>query len=741
MIPVAFVFLSVAALAAFGLHHFSTKSDQISIDRQSREAARAIDGSLDELIQTQQGAAVWDDLILKLREPRLDTVWLNENLGEWLWRFFRHDQTYVLNAEDNAIYGMSSGRPIAPGSYATVFPDLRTLVEAVRRQSRPGMLARPDAIVHVGDLLLVQGRPAAVSVMRIVPFTNRVRQTPGREYLLISVRFLDGSFLKGLSEANLIATPRFSRSEQVAADELAMPIRSSSGSPVGFFIWRPELPGSELWRSMIPFGATELAILGLVMVLLAYRVRKLMRREDRIIKKLQAAQVELRASEAQASHLAFHDALTGLPNRALFNNCIEQALGDARKGRPFAVLLLDLDRFKQVNDTLGHLAGDALIQEFARRLNGLVEADETVARLGGDEFAVLAIASANRIEELAGKILDEASRPFEVLGNRVYVGVSVGIAGMPECGLDRTEIMRKADIALYRAKEQEGSCYRLFTTNMDEAVRLRASLEEDLRAALAAGTGLEVYYQPQVAGDGSTIIGLEALARWHHPTRGFITPQLFVPIAEETGLILELGDWVLAEACRAAAHWPTLSIAVNLSPVQFRTLGFVERVRAIVAEAGVDPRQIELEITEGLLINDDQAVLNSLRELRSAGFRIALDDFGTGYSSLSYLRKFEVDKIKIDRSFVQNLGLTLDSSAIITAVVTLGHAMGLSVTAEGVETAEQGAMLSAIGCNELQGYLYSQALPEGEIAQLLSAAELLGEHALPTRSRKMSARR
>jgi EAL domain-containing protein (putative c-di-GMP-specific phosphodiesterase class I) len=276
--------------------------------------------------------------------------------------------------------------------------------------------------------------------------------------------------------------------------------------------------------------------------------------------------------------------------------------------------------------------------------------------------------------------------------------------------------MRKADIALYRAKDEGRDCYRFFTEAMDETVQLRTSLEADLRAALATGDGLSVHYQPLVDSAGRKVTGLEALVRWDHPQRGSVMPSLFVPVAEETGLISTLGDWVMGEACKVAREWPNLSIAINLSPIQFCDEGFAERLCRIVREANVSPHQIELEVTEGVVLDQNEIVRGALRRLRGEGFRIALDDFGTGYSSLSYLRDFEVDRIKIDKSFVQSLGLTLDAGAIVTAVVTLGHAMGLQVTAEGVETADQETFLRSAGCNVLQGFLFSKAVPANELA-------------------------
>jgi EAL domain-containing protein (putative c-di-GMP-specific phosphodiesterase class I) len=283
--------------------------------------------------------------------------------------------------------------------------------------------------------------------------------------------------------------------------------------------------------------------------------------------------------------------------------------------------------------------------------------------------------------------------------------------------------MRKADIALYRAKADGRDCYRIFTPAMDETVRLRGAVEEDLRTALRQGEGLVLHYQPQVRCANREIVGFEALVRWQHPTRGLIPPQHFITIAEETGLIHELGEWVLREACHASRRWPNLMMAVNLSPVQFRTSGLADRLIAIVKDCGADPRHIELEVTESVLMDDSNVVRVALEQLRSAGFAVALDDFGTGYSSLAYLRRFQVDKIKIDRSFVAPLSHDSDAAAIIIAVLTLGHAMGLTVTAEGVETIEQQRFLASSGCDLMQGFLISPPVAEAQLAGMIAAAD------------------
>ncbi len=432
------------------------------------------------------------------------------------------------------------------------------------------------------------------------------------------------------------------------------------------------------------------------------------------------SRLELEATRTQAQHLAFHDVLTGLPNRGLFEDRLALAL--KRRGARLAVLMLDLDRFKNVNDTLGHQAGDLLICEFGRRLLALTRTGDTIARLGGDEFAILIEnASLPDVERLAERIIEDVKRPFEISGAQVYVGTSIGIAVAQSFETDPLELVREADIALYGAKDDGRSTYRLFSPQMDDNVRRRRRIEDELREALATKRGLVLHYQPQVSSDGS-IVGLEALLRWEHAKRGLIAPNEFVPVAEETGLIVPLGEWVLREACMASRSWENRFVAVNLSPVQFRAPGFVDRLLKIVRETRADPCAIQLEITERVLLDDKDSIRLILARLRAAGFKIVLDDFGTGYSSLSYLRHFQVDKIKIDGSFVKDVCDEPDSATIVTAVLALGWAMGLTVAAEGIETAEQCTFLEAAGCKEMQGHYFSKALPRDEIEALFEDA-------------------
>jgi diguanylate cyclase (GGDEF)-like protein len=736
-LPVFAVTVAAVLMAGAGLWWATQRSDAISVERQVRETRQAISSSLDEMALNQEAVAIWDDPVLELRKPDPDWQWFDDNIGVWLHTLFGQDRVYVLDAADEVIYAMADGARAEPGSFKEIASSLRHLVETARarmpdesnaHERLPGRPLHPsstvrtsDKAVHATDLISINGRPAAASVMLMLPLTEKVAATPGAEPLLIGIRFLDGRLLQHLSKHNMIEAPRFSQSLNLGPGEHSWQLATEHGEPIGYFVWKPELPGTTLMVALVPTAAAALGMLIVVMTLLAFWLRRAMRAQQDAIKQLQA-------SEAQAQHLAFHDTLTGLPNRAKFYDRLDKALVRARRGEPMAVLLLDLDRFKHVNDTLGHLAGDALIRQFSERLLHLLDEGDTVARLGGDEFAILC-GKANAQEgtgALCNRILQAVHQPFDLLGNAAFVGVSIGVAIAPDAGTERFELLRKADIALYKAKGDGRDCYRLFTPAMDDGVKLRGAIEEELRTALDTGRGLLVHYQPQVAATGQAIIGLEALVRWQHPTMGLIAPDQFIAVAEETGLICQLGEWVLRQACQATRRWSGVFIAVNLSPVQFRTTGFADRIMSIIREYGVDPHRLEFEVTESLLLDESEAASDTLKRLRAEGFRIALDDFGTGYSSLSYLRRFEVDKIKIDRSFVQHLGQGVDSTAIISAVLTLGHAMGLSVTAEGVETAEQRSFLTAAGCNSMQGYLFSRPLPEDGIDRLMDSGAMRG---------------
>ena len=423
-------------------------------------------------------------------------------------------------------------------------------------------------------------------------------------------------------------------------------------------------------------------------------------------------------NEAMIAHMARHDALTDLPNRMQLRERLGHALSVARRGEQVAVLYLDLDRFKEVNDTLGHTVGDVLLKSVAERLRGCVRDSDAIARVGGDEFVVLQISAdpAKQATTLASRLIEVIAAPYQLNDHQVVVGTSVGIAVAENSQADPETLLTQADMALYRAKEEGRGTFCFFEQEMNTRAHARRELERDLRLALSHGH-FELNYQPLVNVERKDISGFEALLRWRHPERGMISPGDFIPLAEETGLIVPIGEWVLREACAEAVTWPDhINIAVNLSPVQFRGRKLVDMVFNALAAAGLDARRLELEITESTLLQDSEATLATLRQLHDLGVRIVMDDFGTGYSSLSYLRRFPFDKIKIDRCFIANLATGDESGvAIVRAISSLGHALGLVITAEGVETQQQLEIIRLEGCDEMQGYIFSAAQPAAEI--------------------------
>ncbi len=431
------------------------------------------------------------------------------------------------------------------------------------------------------------------------------------------------------------------------------------------------------------------------------------------------------SAEAQIQHMAHHDALTGLPNRVLFHDRLTDAIARGHRGDPSAVFYLDLDQFKSVNDTLGHSTGDALLRAVTGRLQLQVRECDTVARLGGDEFAIIqtGLDEPTAATSLALRVIAALSEPYHLNGHQVMVGTSIGIALVPSDGNSADQVLKNADLALYRAKADGRGRHRFFEPEMDALMQARRLMEVDLRRALLTRE-FEMFYQPLINVRSGTVAVMEALIRWWHPERGMISPAEFIPLAEQVGLIVPIGAWVLLQACRDAVSWPAnIKVAVNLSAVQLGTRTLVRDVAAALDETGLAPARLELEITETAMLEDTDTTLATLRQLRALGVSIAMDDFGTGYSSLSSLRRFPFDKIKIDRSFIEGLGGNGDSDAIVGSITDLCGKLGMVTTAEGVETREQLALLERTGCTEVQGFLFSRPVPAGEVLQTCAAVD------------------
>jgi diguanylate cyclase (GGDEF)-like protein/PAS domain S-box-containing protein len=429
---------------------------------------------------------------------------------------------------------------------------------------------------------------------------------------------------------------------------------------------------------------------------------------------------ERKQAEEQIAHMARHDALTDLPNRVLLRERLEHELKRVKRGECLAVLCLDLDHFKGVNDTLGHPIGDELLKVVAERLRRCTREPDTIARLGGDEFAIImtAMQQPSDASALCRRIRDSITKPFNLDGHQIIADISIGISISPYDATEADQLLKNADMALYGAKADGRGTFRFFEPEMDSRMKARRDLEMNLRNALA-NNEFELYYQPLVNLQNNEITAFEALLRWHHPTRGIISPADFIPIAEETGLIVPVGEWVLRRACEETANWPNeMKVAVNLSPSQLKSRNLVAVVMSALAHSGMAASRLQLEITETVLMQNTFSTLATLHELRKLGVQIAMDDFGTGYSSLSYLRSFPFDKIKIDRSFIQDMANGAEPFAIVRAVTGLANNLSIISTAEGVETKQQLEALQTIGCTEMQGYYFSRARPAAEIVEM-----------------------
>jgi diguanylate cyclase (GGDEF)-like protein len=525
----------------------------------------------------------------------------------------------------------------------------------------------------------------------------------------MSVKFIDEGALASIATQLRLTNLRRIEQGPIPTGDLAFDVSGPDGNAIVRFAWTPKQPGAEIVHNVVPFIAV--AITGFA--LLAAFVLRYMRRTAAAIA----------AGESRLRHLAMHDPLCGLPNRIFFGERLEAVIEEVRGGTaPAAVFYIDLDHFKDVNDTLGHHVGDELIRNVTLRLSHTLRSGDLVARLGGDEFAVISsiAGDSEQMMGLAQRIIAAICAPYVINSQNIIIGASMGIAMIDhKCGT-ATDIMRYADMALYRAKNEGRNRACIYDAAMDADLSSRKLLEADLREAID-NDRLRLVYQPVVNKSGEAVIGVEALCRWTHPTRGEIPPSEFIAIAEHSGLIIDLGNWVLRRACIDGKAWPHLMVAVNVSSLQFRRIDFVEVVERILRETQFDPARLELELTESVLLgNVDTAEVAMLR-LKALGVRLALDDFGTGYSSLLYLRRFPFDKLKIDRSFVRSIEKAADAAAIVHAIVSLGRGLGMKVTAEGVETADQQLFLRAAGVHSMQGFRFGRPVTVAEITARLQS--------------------
>jgi diguanylate cyclase (GGDEF)-like protein len=673
---------------------------------------------------------MWDDAVLHI-DNRLDVRWVKDNLAVYLNDIHRFEGIHIVDRADRPIFAAQAGVPVPVDSFAAFEPVFGQLVAKVRRaETRRGPLppARPQggiltAAIQSVAVATVKGRPFIVTATLVAPDFGRHRPLTARAPIVLATIPIGDAFRDSIASRFLLRAPRMRLGAMPRSDTASVVMRDVNGGAVFTIGWEPQRPGRALFQR-IGIPIVLMAGLMLAALLLAYRRSRDMAEG-------------LITSEMRANHAALHDHLTGLPNRSLLLDRMRHSLARLeRYGGSLVIHCIDLDRFKEINDELGHPVGDELLRAAAARMAAQCRASDTFARLSGDEFAIVQPdASEAEAARLADRICAAMAEPFELGEGRVFSGCSIGITRTDRGTADPVDLLRQADMALYRAKAEARGTYCLFEPAMDAALKSRRALEADLRDAIAH-EALDLFYQPQVDGRG-VIVGAEALIRWTHQSRGEISPGLFVPIAEQSGLIGPLGMFTLRRAFEDSHRWPGLRISINISANQLRSVTFVADLAALVADHAVDPTDFELEITEGVLLGDDPATLRKLLELREMGFSLVLDDFGTGFSSLSYLRRYPIDKIKIDRSFIAGLGPDTEPGELVIAIVRLARALRLGVIAEGVETLDQWAWLRSIGCPDSQGFFFRPAMAPAELDGLWRNREQglwsRGSEALPVR--------
>lgn len=714
--------LAISGLAILGLVFLAavwagSESDSAALDRQRKLVNSRLQDQVDRVAQeiTLIGAGY---ATLLTSETNAGNATSTEAFAHITTELFGYNGVFIVTPSGELALQSNAD---SKRRYKWIRPLLKPMIrdlEAARMRAEMHPLA-PSQPAKV-ELMRLEGRPSVAGAISISgsPTGDRFVPRVAPRYYLVAFRFLDGAALDALSREQGLAGARYARTADEEAKEVAYQIEATASSePIGFIIWTPDLPGSRVVGRLIPLlTVAGLAIAGLFFALMI-RLRRTLR--------------ELGASEQHARHLSVHDVLTGLPNRALFAARFEECLVEMKTpGMQSVLALIDLDRFKEVNDLHGHPVGDELLRAAVARMRALIEPTDTLARVGGDEFALLLPgrpSGAQTHRTLAQAMIEAVSRPYQLReGNAlISIGCSIGIATFADDSLAAGEISRRADVALYEAKSSGRGRLMEYDPSLDHRSEWRERLKTDLRLVLAtqlpgsdgprdataAGGKLEVFFQGVHDGQGN-LAGAEALVRWRHPVDGLLSPDKFIPIAEEAGMMDQLGEWVLWTAARAAASWPaTLTIAVNVSPSQIRRSDFHHRVLAVLSQTGLPPARLELEITEAALFDIDEQAQARLSMLRAHGVQIALDDFGTGFSSLSHLIQFNIDRIKIDRSFVRLLGSQADGAAIVSAIVSLSHTLGKATTAEGVETEGQRDYLIAAGCSHLQGYLLSRPVP------------------------------
>jgi diguanylate cyclase (GGDEF)-like protein len=665
--------------------------------------------------------AQWDEAVQRVLLKN-DTAWLHRYFGQRLRETSGHDLSFILYSSGAPAYASIDGVNVYNDLYDWVRPQVEPVVAEVKNTYAKRAAMPPRATGELESLpesasravfRPIDHKSALVVAATIVPSHDAALLGNRAPPVAISVSFLEGDLLRQLAKDLSIEDLALENGTEPADGKIGIEVPLPREGAHSWLVWNPRRPGTEMLYRLMPGLAGIATFIGFVGFFVLRHVRR--------------SNQQLAESERRATELAFRDTLTGLGNRAQLIETLARILPGLREDEHLALLFIDIDGFKDINDTLGHHVGDELLTVAAWRLASVKNCVGAV-RLGGDEFAILIrLDEDDEIGGICRHVLEDLRHPTPAGDHVLTVSASIGVAIAPEHADDPETLLRRADIALYRAHTDGRGSLRMFDPGYEEALHKRGKMERELAQTLARDE-LRVLYQPLLSADGERIVGVEALMRWEHPERGIVAPAEFIPAAEHSGLIVRLDEWVLRRACETAARWPGISLAVNLSPSNFHSSDMVDRVTRVLNETAFDPRRLELEITENMLLHATPDVLGQLAEMRRMGIRIVLDDFGTGYSSLGYLRRFPVDKIKIDQSFVKNLGVTEEAAAIVECVARLGRALGLTVTAEGVETGEQHRFVRAVGCHQLQGFLFSPPVVAERISEFLRPSEAGREH-------------
>ncbi|WP_417671778.1 putative bifunctional diguanylate cyclase/phosphodiesterase [Roseibium sp.] len=715
---IAVVVLAVACV--FGLMIWSSHtSDKSAVSSQQTLLDGAITLKLDQMARQQVGTVVWDQAYFKSANPVLNQPWLFSNVGRWLDDTYGFSRAILISRESKPAFSYDANL-VRNWDSPELMNQLEHSVARVRAKYITSFKRTPSGLFRFtadhqtegralseNGLVAIDGQIyffSAAAITQEVHTIAAVRRPPA---VLISFQPMNEEALAKIARISGLSQLHYTNAPSDDSAIANIVLKSPKGNTIGYLEWRANRPGTEMLGQVTPV----LLILALAIVGLTIGVMDFTRQTTK----------KLASSQAEAIHTARHDSLSGLPNRSQFSQLLQEALKLPQSETDgSAVVYIDLDRFKDINDTLGHAAGDEVIRAVAARLQAVIPDNGVIARISGDEFAMLLTHCDGQdwVEHILSRIQDQLVRPIRIENNELFVSLSMGAAMAPRDGIDSGELLRKADIALYDAKGNGRGRWSFFDPSMQEHVLAQDKMSRELRRAIDEDA-LEIAYQPQCDAKANRIVAIEALARWTHPDIGPISPASFIPLAEDTGLINDLGLWVLRRACRDAHRWPDLVVSVNVSPTQFKHPRFVEKVLETLEDFHLPPGRLEIEVTENVFASQHKTILTSMKRLKDLGVKVALDDFGSGYSSLSYLRRFPFDTLKIDRDFISNLDQSQEALAILTTIIHLGKALGMTTVAEGIETREQIAFLSENGCNRMQGYLISRPLGDAALEAFL----------------------